>query len=212
MIRTVRDALETLLISSGSQLDDEAFRTFMTEVESIVNSRPLTTQELSDPEALEPLTPNHLLTFKPKVLLPPLGQFQRADLYSRKWWRRVQYLANEFWLRWRREVLHNLQSRQKWNRPQKNLSVGDIVISKESEEPRNKWPLAKVVDVYPSEDGYVRKVRILKSDGDLDNQGRRKRPASYLDRPVHNWFCCYLKTRARRETRRDSPSRKFLIL
>ena len=185
MIRTVRDALETLLISSGSQLDDEAFRTFMTEVESIVNSRPLTTKELSDPEALEPLTPNHLLTFKPKVLLPPPGQFQKADLYSRKWWRRVQYLANEFWLRWRREVLHNLQSRQKWNRPQRNMSVGDIVISKESEEPRNNWPLAKVVDVYPSADGYVRKVRILKSDGDLDNQGRRKRPPSYLDRPVH---------------------------
>ena len=185
MIRTVRDALETLLISSGSQLDDEAFRTFMTEVESIVNSRPLTTKELSDPEALEPLTPNHLLTFKPKVLLPPPGQFQKADLYSRKWWRRVQYLANEFWLRWRREVLHNLQSRQKWNRPQRNMSVGDIVISKESDEPRNNWPLAKVVDVYPSADGYVRKVRILKSDGDLDNQGRRKRPPSYLDRPVH---------------------------
>jgi hypothetical protein len=52
------------------------------------------------------------------------------------------------------------------------MSVGDIVISKESEEPRNKWPLAKVVDVYPSEDRCVRKVRILKSDGDLDRQGR----------------------------------------
>jgi hypothetical protein len=94
-------------------------------------------------------------------------------------------LSNEFWLRWRREFLHNLQSRQKWSRPQRNMSVGDIVISKESEEPRNKWPLAKVVDVYPSEDGCVRKVRILKSDGDLDRQGRRMRPRTYLDRPVH---------------------------
>jgi hypothetical protein len=73
MIRTVRDALEFVLISSGSQLDDEAFRTFMTEAECIVNSRPLTTNELSDPEMLEPLTPNHLLTLKPKVVLPPPG-------------------------------------------------------------------------------------------------------------------------------------------
>ena len=117
MIRTVRSALEPLIMSSGDQLDDEAFRTFMTEAECIVNSRPLAVNELSDPEILEPLTPNHLLTLKPKILLPPPGKFQRTDLYSRKWWRRVQYLTNEFWLRWRREFLNNLQSRQKWILP-----------------------------------------------------------------------------------------------
>ena len=100
-IRTVRSALEILLLNAGSQLDNEAFRTFMTEVECIVNSRPLTTNDLSDPDAPEPLTPNHLLTLKPKIVLPPPGEFQRADLYSRKWWTRVQYLANEFWVRWR---------------------------------------------------------------------------------------------------------------
>ena len=77
-----------------------------------MNSRPLAVNELSDPEILEPLTPNHLLTLKPKILHPPLGKFQRTDLYSRKWWRRVQYLTNEFWLQWRREFLNNLQSRQ----------------------------------------------------------------------------------------------------
>ena len=41
LIRTVRCALETLLVSAGTQLDEEAFRTLMTEVECIVNSRPL---------------------------------------------------------------------------------------------------------------------------------------------------------------------------
>jgi hypothetical protein len=71
------------LYSSGSQLDDEAFRTFMTEAECIVNSRPQTTNELSDPEMLEPLTPNHLLTLKPKVVLPPPGQFQREFIFPK---------------------------------------------------------------------------------------------------------------------------------
>ena len=33
VIRTVRSALETLLLNSGTHLDDEAFRTFMTEAE-----------------------------------------------------------------------------------------------------------------------------------------------------------------------------------
>ena len=99
LIRTVRGALETLLLSAGTQLDDEAFRTFMTEAECIVNSRPLSANDLNDPEAPEPLTPNHLFTLKAKVVLLPPGKVLRADLYSRKWWRRVQYLANEFWLR-----------------------------------------------------------------------------------------------------------------
>ena len=84
LIRTVRSALETLLLSAGTQLDDEAFRTFMTEAECIVNSRPLSTNDLNDPEAPEPLTPSHLLTLKAKVVLPPPGRLQRADLYSRK--------------------------------------------------------------------------------------------------------------------------------
>ena len=185
LIRTVRSALETLLVSAGTQLDDEAFRTLMTEVECMVNSRPLSVNNLNDPEAPEPLTPNHLLTLKQKVVLPPPGNFQRADLYCRKWWRRVQYLANQFWARWRYEFLQNLQSRSKWMRPTRNLMVGDVVISKEDEGPRNQWPLAKVVEVYPSEDGYVRKVRILKADGELDNQGRRQKPPSLLDRPIH---------------------------
>ena len=185
LIRTVRSALETLLLSAGTQLDDEAFRTFMTEAECIVNSRPLSTNDLNDPEAPEPLTPSHLLTLKAKVVLPPPGRFQRADLYSRKWWRRVQYLANEFWLRWRREFLHSLQARNKWMYPKRNLSVGDVIVSKEDEGPRNQWPLARVVEVYPSEDGCVRKVKIVKADGELDNQGRRRKPSTFLDRPIH---------------------------
>ena len=47
--------------------------------------------------SLEPLTPSHLLTLKSKVVLPLPGMFQSPDAYSRKWWRRVQHLANEFW-------------------------------------------------------------------------------------------------------------------
>ena len=54
---------------------------------AIINARPLTTTNLSDSEAPEPLTPNHLLTAKAKVVLPRPGALQREDLYSRKWWR-----------------------------------------------------------------------------------------------------------------------------
>ena len=112
-IRTVRNVLSVLLQESGTQLDDESFRTLMNEVQNIVNSRPLSVNNMMSPEAPEPLTPNHLLTMKVKVLMPPPGVFLRDDLYSRKRWRRVQHLANEFWNRWRREFLHTLQMRRK---------------------------------------------------------------------------------------------------
>ena len=101
-IRTVRSVLIALLDSHGTILDDESLRTFMVEAEAIVNSLPLTVENLN---YLEPLTPNHLLTLKSKVVLPPPGNFLRVDTYSKKRWRRVQYLINEFWYRWRKDFL-----------------------------------------------------------------------------------------------------------
>ena len=68
-----------------------------------------------DAEAPELLTLNHLLTMKPNPVLPPPGEFQRADMYCHKRWRRVQYLANKFWLRWHEEYLQMLQVRQTVN-------------------------------------------------------------------------------------------------
>lgn len=108
-IRTVRSILSVLLDQHGPQLDDESLRTFMIEAETIVNGRPLTVDN-----SLEPLTPNTLLTMKSKIVMPPPGKFERVDLYSKKCWRGIQFLANEFWSRWKKEVLQSLQIRSKW--------------------------------------------------------------------------------------------------
>ena len=66
LICTMRNALEPLLMKVGSQLDDETLRTFLTEVERIFNLRPLSVDYLFGTKAPEPLTPNLLLTMKPK--------------------------------------------------------------------------------------------------------------------------------------------------
>ena len=89
--------LFALLQELDTHLDDASLRTLMTEVENIVNSRPLTVDNLSDTDSPEPLTPNHLLASKTSVVLSPPGNFQRPDLYSSKRWRRVQYFTNQFW-------------------------------------------------------------------------------------------------------------------
>ena len=184
-IRTVKEALESTLMKAGNQIDHEAFRTFITEAENIVNSRPLSVNNICSPDVPEPLTPNHLLTMKSKIVLPPPGHFQREDLYCRKQWKRVQYLTNEFWSRWKQEFLQNLQLRHKWVHPQRNLQVNDVVISKKDSGVRNRWPLARVVEVYPSEDGQVRKCKILLGYKALDCQGKRQSKLVYLQRPIH---------------------------
>ncbi|KAK3754031.1 hypothetical protein QZH41_020297 [Actinostola sp. cb2023] len=55
-IRTVRNVLSSLLQDNGAQLDDESLRTLMCEAEAIVNSRPLTVDQLTDPESSGPLS------------------------------------------------------------------------------------------------------------------------------------------------------------
>ena len=48
-IRTVRGVLSSILRSHTRLLDNESFCTLMAEVEAIVNSRPLTLEDVNDP-------------------------------------------------------------------------------------------------------------------------------------------------------------------
>lgn len=185
-IRTVRSIMNALLDHHGTQLDDESLHTFMVEAEAIVNSRPLTVDNLNSFQCPEPLTPNHLLTMKSKVVLPPPGVFQSLDQYSRKRWRRVQYLANEFWNRWRREYVQSLQVRQKWINNTRNMIIDDIVLVKDLTLPRNLWKLGRVIKADPDEDGRVRKVDLIIGDKDLNENGKRVNPVVHLSRPIHS--------------------------
>ena len=158
-IQTVRKVLSQLTKEFGGMFDNESLQTLMCEVEAIVNSRPLTTPSM-DPNDVAPLTPNHILHMKSKVILPPPGEFQRADVYLRKRWRRVQYAANIFWTRWRKEYLLTLQPRQKWNIKRRNMTIGDLVVVQDSSVPRSRWQMGRVTDVEPDRKGQVRSVTV----------------------------------------------------
>ena len=73
----------------------------------------------------------------------------------RRRWRRVQFLANLFWSRWK-EYLVTLQKWQKWHHPQRNLEVGDIVLMKDDNAPRNVWPMGIISVTEPDAKGFVR--------------------------------------------------------
>ena len=156
-IKTTRKILAGLMDEYGHCLDEESFRILMCEVETVINSRPSMTVS-GEPGDLEPLTPNHILTTKSTVILPPPGEFQKNDVYMRRRWRRVQYLANLFWSQWKKEYLVVMQERRKWQHPQRNLIEGDIMIIREENVPRNAWSLALVVQVEQDAEGLVRSV------------------------------------------------------
>ena len=156
-IRTVRKVMGAL--TKEQILDDEGLATLLCEVESIVNGRPVT-KVSDDPRDMEALTPNHLLLLRSGPSAPP-GLFFKDEIYSRRRWRQVQYLADIFWRRWIKEYLPSLQERQKWNRPRRNFAVDDIVLVADLSCPRSCWPIGRILDVHRNtQDGYVRRVTV----------------------------------------------------
>ena len=139
-------------------VDDEMLQIALCEVESILNDGPITTVS-TDPNDLEPLTPNHLLQLKAKLLMPP-GLFCKDDIYSRKRWKQVQYIADLFWQRWIKEYLPLMQQRQKWTNTRRNFNINDVVVIVDDTAPRNSWPLGRVVKTLPGPKGLVRSVLV----------------------------------------------------
>ncbi|XP_073732301.1 uncharacterized protein [Misgurnus anguillicaudatus] len=182
-IRTVRSVMSSVLAQCAERLNDVSLRTFFYEAMSIINNRPLTVDTISDPKSLEPLTPNHLLTMKSSVPLPPPGVFVKEDLYTRKRWRQVQYLCEQFWSRWKKEYLSTISLRQRWHTPKRNIQVGDIVIVKD-EVPRNEWKLARVLEARKDDDGLVRKATIQIGDRMLGKRGERLTKPLNIERPI----------------------------
>lgn len=168
LIRSARDILKAMV--KEQVLRDETLLTFIAEAERIMNDRPITalSDDVDDPQ---PLTPAMLLLLKPNKCLP-VGTFTKADCYPRRWWRHAQWLADMFWRRWLHEYLPTLQARQKWQKPMRDIAIDDIVLMVEKDTPRGRWPLAIVVAVHPSEDGFVRSCTV-------------RCGKSVYDRPIH---------------------------
>ena len=90
LIRSTKKILRSLV--GQRELNDESLRTFLAEVEKIMNDRPITPVS-SDPRDLEALTSNHiLLRQNPST---SAGEFNGQDKYDARW-KYVQILADSF--------------------------------------------------------------------------------------------------------------------
>ena len=156
LVKSTKTIMTSIL--KGQRLTDELFHTTLCIVEEILNDRPLT-KTSTDSKDLQPLTPNMLLAGR-RCLSPPPGVFQKTDLYSRRYWRQANYLADTFWRRWLSEYLPTLQQRSKWLTPKENLKENDLVLVSDDNVPRGQWPLGIVTEVIPGADGLVRAAKV----------------------------------------------------
>ena len=63
--------------------------------------------------------------------------------------------------------------------------MGDIVLLKEDDLPRNRWKLGRVVKVISSIDDHVRHVKLIIGDSYLCKDGKGSKKFHILERPIH---------------------------
>lgn len=182
-IGQVRRCLEGALLQAGPRLLSlDEFNTFLQEAVAVVNSTPLWIVS-EDPNDPLPISPSSLLTLKEEPYSCPVQDFTKQDImaYGKLRWKRAQFLADQFWVRYRKTYFHRLQERNKWNKKQKNLEVGDFVLLRTKGAKRGHWPMARVESVKKSDDGLVRSAIVKTATSEGPTKGCR---FSFYNRPI----------------------------
>ena len=161
MIKAAKKANNAIL--GNADINDEELITAIVGAEALINSRPLTYQS-ANPVDNTPLTPSHFLHGQIG------GQFATTSVDNthynpRKRWRRVQELVRHFRHRWLREWLPGLSSRKKWNQGCRDIQTGEVVLVISLDTARGNWPLGRVVEMYPGQDGRVQAAKVQVGQG-----------------------------------------------
>ncbi|XP_018359718.1 PREDICTED: uncharacterized protein LOC108758967 [Trachymyrmex cornetzi] len=143
----------------------EQLNTFTTEIEGVLNSRPITSIS-SDPNDLLALSPAHYLIGKPITSLPE-GNLLSIPDNRLSTWQHILKVRQDFWARWSLEYLNELQKRAKWNKDGSTLNNGDVVLIKEKNLPCTQWALGRILAQHPGKDGVTRVATIKTATGEI---------------------------------------------
>ncbi|XP_037821723.1 uncharacterized protein LOC119610536 [Lucilia sericata] len=150
----------------------EELSTVLARIEACLNSRPLCPMS-DDPNEPVALTPGHFLIGSP-ILAPPEPSIYESPISLINRYMKVKALSHHFCRRWKEEYLSNLHKRYKWKYPERDLSVGDLVVIKNEQMSPTSWKLGRVVKTYPGSDEHVRVADIRTENGII------KRPITKL--------------------------------
>lgn len=152
-------------VIGNAHLTFEELTTVLTQVEAILNSRPLSPLS-SDPHDFLPLSPGHFLVGRP--LTAPVYQDMRGEperLFNR--YQRVEQIRHNFWTRWAKEYVSELQTRCKWKENVDSLEPNTLVIIKDDKLPPLKWSLGRIVNNISGKDGISRLADIQTASGTI---------------------------------------------
>lgn len=169
LIGLTKDCIKKVL--GRSLVNVELLRTIVTEVETILNDRPLT--YVSTDPLDEPLTPSHLLYGRRITSLPypanPVVEHSQSDLTHEsvnKLLKTKSRIIQSFWCRWKHEYLTSLREyhRNTGSNTEQMINIGDVVQIYE-ELPRIKWTLAVVDKLNIGGDGLTRSAVVRTKNG-----------------------------------------------
>lgn len=150
-------------IMGSTTLTFEELNTVLVQIEAVLNSRPLTSLS-NDPNDLRVLTPGHFI-IGDSMMSTPEPDLSSIQLNKLSRWQTIQRLYQDFWVRWSKEYLPELQERTKWKVNQSNIKVGTLVLIKEDNLPPLKWSVGRVSEVHTGADNVVRVVTLKTSSG-----------------------------------------------
>lgn len=134
-------------------------QTLLCQVESVLNSRPLTPLS-EETDSLDYLSPGHFLVGQPLVQLPVLEHVNERNYKLSQRFKHLENLKTSFWKRWSSSYLNILQQRYKNKQKDVNLLVNQLVLVQDPNTMTNNWLLGRIVEVFPGEDGIVRVAKL----------------------------------------------------
>lgn len=155
-VKSMKGHLKRVL--SNALVTLEEFITIITEIEGILNSRPIS--PLSDnPNDYLPLTPGHFLIGRPITSIPE-PDLTESPTNRLNNYQRILQLKQHFWVRWHKEYISELQLHYKWKQNIDNVKINSMVLIKETNSPPMCWKLGRIVDIHPDKTGVIRVVSI----------------------------------------------------
>ncbi|GFX64765.1 integrase catalytic domain-containing protein [Trichonephila clavipes] len=99
----------------------EEFVTIITQIEGILNSRPITPLS-EDIDDLEVLTPGHFLIGRPITSISEPNLLDKTENTLSRW-QKLTKIVQHIWTKWSRDYLNNLQQRNKWQYHKDNVKL-----------------------------------------------------------------------------------------
>ena len=177
MMRSIKTPLKKIL--GRSVYGPDEMYTILTEVEAMVNSRPLT-QVTDEPSEMNYLTPACFLIGRKLINIPVKPVSSKKKTPEQKELNRLMVqqnrTLNQIWKTWRENYMRNLGTVPTRVNEDQCIKVGELVMVSEHSIVRTKWVVGVVDKTKEGKDGRVRTVWVRTADGTYS------RPVQHISR------------------------------